>query len=52
MDLPTYRQAVQRLTYGKQLPAAVYVYRDAGSDFGRELNELVRIRLARGFSPQ
>ena len=41
MDLAKYQQALRQLAFGKRLPTALYVYRDASSDYGQELNQLV-----------
>lgn len=41
MDLAQYRNAVERIPYGKRLPGSLYLYRSAESDFGFELNALL-----------
>jgi hypothetical protein len=41
MKLADYQNALSRLTHGKRLPGALYVYRDEHSDFGPELNKLL-----------
>ena len=41
MNLAKYKQLVEAIPYGKRLPNALYVYRDASIDFGTELTSLV-----------
>ena len=41
MNLQEYQHCLERLSYGKRLPGALYVVRDAASDFGPELNQLL-----------
>ncbi len=41
MNLSEYQNELRQLTFGKRLPTAVYVYREAGSDYGPELNQVV-----------
>lgn len=41
MTLSEYQEHVGRITYGKRLPGALYVFRESGSDFGPELNRLL-----------
>jgi hypothetical protein len=41
MKLDEYRDQVASIPFGKRLPGAVYVHRDAGGDFGAPLNALV-----------
>jgi len=43
VHLLDYQRHIAALKYGKRLPTAVYVLRDAASDFGQELNEVVGI---------
>jgi len=38
-----YQRHLTALKYGKRLPSAVYVFRQADSDFGRELNQVLAI---------
>jgi hypothetical protein len=38
-----YQRHLTALKYGKRLPGAVYVFRAADSDFGRELNQVLAI---------
>ncbi len=47
MTLTEYKAVVGKLPYGKCLPTAVYVFRESGSDFGAELNQLVAMLAAR-----
>ena len=47
VKLQEYQHLLTALSYGKRLPRAVYVYREAKSDFGAELNELVAVLAAR-----
>jgi hypothetical protein len=47
MTLVEYQTLVGKLPFGKSLPTAVYVFREAGSDYGRELNQLVAMLVAR-----
>lgn len=41
MDLREYKRHVEQLSFSKKLPAAVYVYRDAGVSLGEGLDQLV-----------
>lgn len=41
MNLDQYQQALAKLPFGKRLPGAIYVYRDAGVSLGEELDRLV-----------
>jgi hypothetical protein len=47
MTLVEYQTLVGKLPFGKGLPTAVYVFREAGSDYGRELNQLLAMLVAR-----
>ena len=47
MTLVEYQALVGKLPFGKGLPTAVYVIREADSDYGRELNQLVAMLVAR-----
>jgi hypothetical protein len=38
-----YKQHLAALKYGKRLPTAIYVFRQAETDFGRELNQVLAI---------
>jgi hypothetical protein len=38
-----YKQHLAALKYGKRLPTAIYVFRQADTDFGRELNQVLAI---------
>jgi hypothetical protein len=41
MDLREYQQHVGQLGFGKKLPTAVYVYRDAATSLGAALGRLI-----------
>lgn len=41
VQLQEYQRQLELLGFGKRLPTALYVYREAGSDFGVELNQLI-----------
>ena len=41
MNLQQYRDCLEKLTFGKRLPGALYAVRQEGSDFGPELNQLL-----------
>ncbi len=41
MNLQEYLGCLERLTFGKRLPGALYAAREEGSDFGPELNQLL-----------
>jgi len=41
VNLQEYQGCLDKLTFGKRLPGALYVARDEGSDFGPELNQLL-----------
>lgn len=41
MDLAEYRRHIDALGFGKRLPTAVYLYRDAGVSLGEELDQLI-----------
>lgn len=41
VNLQSYQECLGRLAFGKRLPGALYVVRDATSDFGPELNQLL-----------
>jgi len=41
VNLQEYQGCLDKLTFGKRLPGALYVARDTGSDFGPELNQLL-----------
>lgn len=41
MTLSEYQSYVAGISYGKRLPGALYVFRDATIDFGPELNRLL-----------
>jgi len=41
MDFVAFRELVEQIPFGKRLPKAVYVYREADSDYGAELTQLV-----------
>ncbi|HRY51337.1 MAG TPA: DNA phosphorothioation-associated putative methyltransferase [Candidatus Paceibacterota bacterium] len=41
MDLAEYRRHIDALGFGKILPTAVYLYRDAGASLGAELDQLI-----------
>ena len=41
MTLREYQDYLSRISHGKRLPGAHYVFRDAASDFGPELNQLL-----------
>jgi hypothetical protein len=43
VHLLDYQRHIAALRFGKRLPTAVYVFRDAASDFGQELNQVVAI---------
>jgi len=43
MTLIEYKAQLGNIPYGKQLPSAIYVYREADSDFGHELNQVLAI---------
>lgn len=43
MTLPESKSLVEKLPYGKRLPTAVYVFREADTDFGPKLNQLLAI---------
>jgi hypothetical protein len=43
VHLIDYQRHIAALTYGKRLPTAVYVFRDAASDFGQDLNQIIAI---------
>jgi hypothetical protein len=42
-----YQRHLANLKYGKRLPGAIYVFKEADSDFGKELNQLLAILKAR-----
>ena len=47
MHLTDYKRCLEGILYGKRLPNALYVYRDADADFGPKLNSLVaRLQIA------
>src|SRR5438034_9436407 len=48
MDLNEYRQRLEQISYGKRLPSALYLYRDGGASFGKELDDLV-VKLIGGY---
>lgn len=41
VNLQCYQECLGRLAFGKRLPGALYVARDAGSNFGPELSQLL-----------
>lgn len=41
MNLQKYQECVAKLSYGKRLPGAFYVFRSEQADFGQELNQLL-----------
>jgi hypothetical protein len=41
VKLRAYQECLERLSFGKRLPGALYAARDEGSDFGPELNQLL-----------
>lgn len=41
VNFQCYQECLRRLVFGKQLPGALYVAREGGSDFGPELNQLL-----------
>jgi hypothetical protein len=43
VQIEEYQRHLAALKYGKRLPTAIYVFREANSDFGRELNQLLAI---------
>ncbi len=43
MQIEEYERHLAALKHGKRLPTAVYVFREADTDFGRELNQLLAI---------
>lgn len=43
MQFEEYKQHLAALKYGKRLPTAIYVFRQADTDFGRELNQVLAI---------
>lgn len=43
MQFEEYQRHLATLKYGKRLPSAIYVFRQADTDFGRELNQLLAI---------
>ena len=43
MTLIEYKAQLGNIPYGKQLPSAIYVYREADSDFGHKLNQILAI---------
>ena len=43
MKLDEYRKHVESLPFGKRLPGSIYVFREANSDFGPELNQILAI---------
>lgn len=43
MQFSDYQKHLSVLKYGKRLPSAIYVFREADTDFGQELNQLVTI---------
>ena len=47
MTLAEYRNCVGLIPFGKCLPTAVYVFREVGSDFGAELNQLIAMLAVR-----
>jgi hypothetical protein len=54
MQVQEYQQHLTALSYGKRLPTAVYVYREKGSGYGPELNQVVAKLVTRhelGVSP-
>jgi len=40
-----YQRHLAALKYGKRLPTAIYVFRQADTDFGRELNPITVVRI-------
>ncbi len=46
MQFSDYQKHLSALKYGKRLPSAIYVFREADSDFGQELNRLAAILVA------
>jgi hypothetical protein len=38
-----YQRHLAALAYGKRLPTAIYVFRESGTDFGKELNQIISI---------
>lgn len=47
MTLIEYQALVRKIPLGKRLPMAVYVFRESGFNYGRELNQLVAMLVAR-----
>ncbi|MHC1763388.1 MAG: DNA phosphorothioation-associated putative methyltransferase [Verrucomicrobiia bacterium] len=41
MKVEDYRKSVTRISFGKRLPMAIYVYRDESTSFGEELDAVV-----------
>jgi DNA phosphorothioation-associated putative methyltransferase len=41
VKLRVYQECLERLTFGKRLPGALYAAREEGNDFGPELNQLL-----------
>lgn len=41
MTLNEYQEHIARISHGKRLPGALYVFRDGARDFGAELNQLL-----------
>jgi DNA phosphorothioation-associated putative methyltransferase len=41
-----YQRHLASLKYGKRLPAAIYIFRQTDTDFGRELNQVLAILAA------
>lgn len=53
MNLQEYRSCLEKLSFGKRLPGALYVARYEGADFGPELNQLLaQLAVVFGVGPE